>query len=219
MIKKILLCFLCLSLFLSIPCCKKELPTGPEMPKMTILPTIEYFMASSANTGRWQTTRILKWKVTNANKVEIDNGIGEVALEGMKEIAPYEKITYTLTATNNDGQLQEPCKVGYTAVWMFSGPKGEPGSGEDYQYYYVTAVVGNAGSGETFNTKVSVDLYNYYGTLLASGEQIVAGDGRLEINEQVAWLIKFDDTDGNLRQRMTSKSWITYKITWDNAQG
>ena len=29
MIKKMLLVFLCLSLFLSIPCCKKKLPTSP----------------------------------------------------------------------------------------------------------------------------------------------------------------------------------------------
>lgn len=207
-------------ILLAITFCKKgiENPYSTDPSELLNLPTIDYFTTISTNTGRWQTTRILKWKVTHATKVEIDNGIGEVALEGMKEIAPYERTTYVLTATNNNGQVQGTCKAGYTAVWMFSGPKGEPGSGDDYQYYYVTGVVGNAGSGETFNTKVSVDLYNYYGTLLASGECLV-GDGRLAINEQVAWSIKIDDADGNLRQRMTSTSWITYEITWDNAQG
>jgi len=51
----------------------------------------------------------LKWKVINADKVEIDKGIGEVALEGMWEFYPYERITFTLMATNDDGRVQKSC--------------------------------------------------------------------------------------------------------------
>jgi hypothetical protein len=43
------------------------------------LPIIEYFTANPAHLNYLKNST-LKWKVTNANKVEIDNGIGEVAL-------------------------------------------------------------------------------------------------------------------------------------------
>jgi len=208
MLKKILLCFLCLSLFLSIPCCKKKLPTTPDIPTK-ILPTIEYFTATQTSTS-W--TTVLKWKVTNAVKVEIDNGVGEVALEGRKEVYPTEGTTYTLTAKNNDGQAQETCRARYANVWMFSKPKGEPGSGGDYQYYYVTGIVRCGGNADAFNITISVKLYNYASVFLASGECTIE---TLRLEQQASWSVKINDADGNLRQRMTSKSYITYETTWE----
>jgi hypothetical protein len=41
----------------------------------------------------------LSWKVANATKVSIDQGIGEVALQGSTLVTPTSTTTYTLTAT------------------------------------------------------------------------------------------------------------------------
>ena len=48
MIKKMLLVFLCLSLFLSIPCCKKKLPTTPDIPAV-ISPTVQSITVISSS--------------------------------------------------------------------------------------------------------------------------------------------------------------------------
>ncbi len=45
MIKKMFLVFLCLSLFLSIPSCKKKLPTSPDIPYIT--PEASFILVSS----------------------------------------------------------------------------------------------------------------------------------------------------------------------------
>jgi hypothetical protein len=42
----------------------------------------------------------LRWNVTNANNVTIDNEIGEVPLEGYRDVSPYSSVIYTLNATN-----------------------------------------------------------------------------------------------------------------------
>jgi len=47
----------------------------------------------------------ITWSVTNATNVYIDNGIGNVSLIGSKVIFPSENITYTLTASNETGNI------------------------------------------------------------------------------------------------------------------
>ncbi|HUS74684.1 MAG TPA: hypothetical protein VMY43_01625 [Methanothrix sp.] len=42
----------------------------------------------------------LSWSVIGANRVEIDQGIGEVPLKGFIEVRPSETTTYRLTAVN-----------------------------------------------------------------------------------------------------------------------
>ena len=42
----------------------------------------------------------LSWSVIGANRVEIDQGIGEVPLKGFTEVRPSETTTYRLTAVN-----------------------------------------------------------------------------------------------------------------------
>lgn len=46
----------------------------------------------------------LEWNVTEANRVSIDNGIGNVALSGSKDVTPEKRTTYTLTASNPCGE-------------------------------------------------------------------------------------------------------------------
>jgi len=105
LIKKILLFFLCLSLFLSIPC--KKTPTTPDVP---VLPTIEYFNANP-DSIKFGESSTLSWSVTNATTVTIDQGIGAVSAKDTKQVNPEENTTYNLTAKNNDGQKSQSCMI------------------------------------------------------------------------------------------------------------
>lgn len=49
----------------------------------------------------------LRWNVTGADMVTIDNGIGEVPPFGNKEVSPGEAQKYTLTATNPGRKVEE----------------------------------------------------------------------------------------------------------------
>lgn len=108
MIKKMLLSFLCLSLFLSIPGCKKT-PTTPDIPAV-VLPSIQYFNANPESI-MLDSSSTLSWSTTNATNVMIDQGIGTVSQTGMMEVSPEDTTTYTLTAINSDGQRTQSCVV------------------------------------------------------------------------------------------------------------
>lgn len=119
MIKKMFLCFLCLSLFLSITSCKKT-PTSPDIERIhfnnlhydptKILPSIEYFTANPESINRGESST-LSWRVTSVATVTIDQGIGIVSAKGTTEVSPEETTTYTLTAKNNDGQKSQSCTI------------------------------------------------------------------------------------------------------------
>ena len=108
MISKLLLFFLCLSLFLSISGCKKT-PTTPDIP-VKILPTIAYFNANPTSIMLGSSST-LSWSTTNATNITIDHGVGTVSATGTKEVSPSETTTYTLTATNSDGDKSLSCTV------------------------------------------------------------------------------------------------------------
>jgi hypothetical protein len=53
----------------------------------------------------------LSWTVTNATTVSIDQGIGTVAATGTQQVTPLTTTTYTLTATNADGNRTATAQV------------------------------------------------------------------------------------------------------------
>jgi hypothetical protein len=67
-------------------------------------PSILLFTAapSEINSGGSST---LKWDVQDATSMTIDQGVGEVAANGSKELSPSKTIAYTLTATNAGGTV------------------------------------------------------------------------------------------------------------------
>jgi len=101
--KILVLSLVCLFL---ISGCKKKLPTSPDL---SPLPVIHYFESSGG--GEVAT---LSWKVTNSFRVEIDNGIGEVLGQGIRNVSLTKTTTYVLTATNADGQVQASCTAFYS---------------------------------------------------------------------------------------------------------
>lgn len=62
-------------------------------------PVIEYFDAKPVAISPGGAA-MLSWSVVGARTVEIDQGIGIVALDGVKSVSPTETTTYTLTAVN-----------------------------------------------------------------------------------------------------------------------
>jgi peptidoglycan-associated lipoprotein len=87
-------------------CHKKAAPPPPPPPPASApvanKPTISYFSAepSSVNSGQ---PASLRWSVTDATTVEIDNNIGTVSPSGRRAVYPTETTTYTLTATSSAG--------------------------------------------------------------------------------------------------------------------
>ncbi len=62
-------------------------------------PVIEYFDAKPVAISPGEGT-ILSWSVVGATIVEIDQGVGIVALKGAMRVSPSETTTYTLMAVN-----------------------------------------------------------------------------------------------------------------------
>jgi RHS repeat-associated protein len=67
----------------------------------TPTPQIEFqALPQSINLGE---TSTLQWTTTNADRITIDQGIGDVAANGAVAVSPKETTTYTLTATGKGG--------------------------------------------------------------------------------------------------------------------
>jgi len=94
------LSILLLTLILLVPACSFNPMTSPQS---AFLPKIIQFDASPSviNVGE---VAYLRWSVTEANSVSIDNGIGSVALAGQMPVSPTATTYYNLTATNLAGE-------------------------------------------------------------------------------------------------------------------
>ena len=56
-------------------------------------------------------TSTLSWEVSGAATVSIDQGIGNVALSGTRDVSPGETTVYTLTATNEAGSVNATVQI------------------------------------------------------------------------------------------------------------
>jgi len=56
-------------------------------------------------------TSTLSWEVTGAATASIDQGIGNVALSGTRDVSPSETTIYTLTATNEAGSVNATVQI------------------------------------------------------------------------------------------------------------
>jgi predicted secreted Zn-dependent protease len=75
-----------------------------------LYPTINYFL-SNPTAIQLGNSSALTWSVQNADTVVIDQGVGSVAATGSRQVSPTATTTYTLTATNIDGQRTASCQV------------------------------------------------------------------------------------------------------------
>lgn len=97
-------------------------------------------------------TSTLSWSVANATKVEIDQGIGDVAALGSKGVNPQTTTTYTLTATGCDGKpVTKQAKVEVRSA--------APPSQADAQLFEILAGANNYWGGEFWAGSPSVMHY------------------------------------------------------------
>lgn len=92
-------------------------PAAPEVVPVPVKPnppSITEFTAQSSRIERGQST-VLRWQVTDATQVQIDQGLGSVSASGRLTISPSAATTYTLTATGAGGRASASATVDVTA--------------------------------------------------------------------------------------------------------
>ena len=113
---------ICMMLALFAAGCKKKAPPPPPPPPPPVekpappppAPTIGEFVAEPSSIERGQSST-LRWSVTDATNISIDNGIGTVQATGSRRVFPSDSTTYTLTATGAGGTKTATATVNVTA--------------------------------------------------------------------------------------------------------
>jgi peptidoglycan-associated lipoprotein len=77
-------------------------------------PTVMEFSAEPSSIERGQSA-ILRWSVSNATDISIDNGVGTVPASGNRRVIPSDTTTYTLRATGPGGNITATATVTVTA--------------------------------------------------------------------------------------------------------
>lgn len=113
---------ICLMLAMFAAGCKKKAPPpAPPPPPPPVekpapppaAPTITEFVAEPSSIERGQSST-LRWNVTDANNISIDNGIGTVQASGSRRVFPGSSTTYTLTAAGPGGTKTATATVNVT---------------------------------------------------------------------------------------------------------
>jgi peptidoglycan-associated lipoprotein len=103
--------------------CKKKAPPPPPPPPPPkaeapppppAAPDISDFSAEPSSIERGQSST-LRWTVTGANQISIDNGVGAVQATGSRSVYPNDTTTYKLTANGPGGTLSKTATVNVTA--------------------------------------------------------------------------------------------------------
>src|SRR5581483_9531350 len=106
--------------------CHKKTPPPPPPPAPAPVapaankPVINYFTAEPTTVSSGQPSS-LRWSVTDATSVEIDNGIGQVSPNGRRAVYPTATTTYHMTATGPGGTAE-----GFATVTVNAPPPPPP---------------------------------------------------------------------------------------------
>jgi peptidoglycan-associated lipoprotein len=133
MVKKSGIGIICLAGALAIVGCEKKAkpytpptatPTGPTAPggdSNAPKPTVLTFTVEPSVVERGQSAN-LRWSVSNATSISIDNGVGDVQSSGTRQITPAETTTYRLTASGPNGVVNGTTTVTVTSAAPVVGP-------------------------------------------------------------------------------------------------
>ncbi len=102
--------------------CKKKQPVAPPPPTPPAQPTrVEKGPAAVINSFRAEPSTIvrgesstLRWDVSNATEVTIDNGVGTVPARGSRQVTPSASTTYRMTAKGGGGDAVSAATVSVT---------------------------------------------------------------------------------------------------------
>ncbi len=103
--------------------CKKKVKITPPPPAPTVTQPVEAPTAKAAvlefsvepTTIERGQSALLRWSVSNANNISLDNGIGVVPANGTRKVIPSETTTYTLRASGPGGEAMATTTVTVTA--------------------------------------------------------------------------------------------------------
>ena len=87
------------------------------------------FTASAASIQAGQSVT-LEWKVINADRIELDQGIGIVATRDSRTVTPGATTTYTLSARGGNGTASETRTVTVTVIGSAAAAANASGGGE-----------------------------------------------------------------------------------------
>ncbi len=105
--------------------CKKKVPPPPPPPPVTSTPpastpgaaraTINSFTAEPSSIERGQSAT-LRWSISNATDMSINQGIGAVQSQGERQVFPTNSTTYTLNASGPGGTDSRSVTVTVTSA-------------------------------------------------------------------------------------------------------
>jgi len=213
--KKSLIIFVAF-LFCFLSCGKS--PTSPDIPSPPPVkkPPVIVSFTTSSNEIWYSLSFTLSWEVTGADKIEIDQGIGEVSAKDSKEITPdlelagrwTKKVVYALTAKNSDGTVTTTCEVEIKAtarVIMWGEP--EVGRDSDGVFLWYRGKVKNIGNKVVYSDemKLFISLYDSDGKRMS--RDAIWWWFAVDPNEIMKWNYSYVLIDKNWRKRVdTSKT-------------
>jgi peptidoglycan-associated lipoprotein len=112
----LLILFSAFLLMLAASCKKKAAPPPPPPPAPAPAPppankpVINYFTAEPTTISSGQPAS-LRWSVTDATNVQIDNGVGQVSPNGRRAVYPTATTTYRMTATGPGGSTDAEATI------------------------------------------------------------------------------------------------------------
>ncbi len=201
--KSVILAVCILVSILSFPACKNADETAPLNP-----PNVVYFGADATEIFRGTEVK-LSWNVWNAATVEIDNGIGAVPASGSVPVKPESTTTYTLTARNSDGTVQNKVTIN-VRVYLVSWYKKV----KSYGSPYILGTVKNIGDKPIYNVKISWAAYNANNTIIDTADGFPGDLGTISPGISAV----FEAIFFNLSSWNQIYS-LTYTISWITSSG
>ena len=203
------LILICLLFCLALPSCNS--PSGSEAAK--ILPRIISFLASVSELKRGVTCQ-LTWNVSNADRVVIDNSIGDVVHTGSRDIDPVDTTTYEMTATNGNGSVTATVTitvVNGADIVHTAGPTWQ----EDTWTFGYFGVLRNQGTYKASFVKIYIYLYDAAGALqtLLDTDYTYVDKTDLDPGEQSPWENNWWDSPADLRNKV-DKTKTLFEIEW-----
>jgi hypothetical protein len=167
-----------------------------DTPTATVEPVISSFRADPPGITTGEETT-LKWTVTGAESVSINQGIGNVDASGSRAVSPTDTTTYTLTATNSIGSVNKTATVivaaeGVPQIIVFDASSDNIDSGQsstlEWNVSGATSIsidkgigtvdaVGTTQVSPTVLTTYTLTATNSYGSVTASVTVFVTSAG------------------------------------------
>ena len=128
------------------------------------LPIVDITVSPGTITDNGLDFATLSWTTTNADTASIDNGVGEVAVNGTANVSPTITTTYTITATNAYGSRTDSVTVNVNNLPVINSFTATPAAITEEQTITLSWSVSGA---------YSVNIVDGIGRVEPTGERVV----------------------------------------------